>query len=510
MPERLQVEAEIAARDAATPELARAGRGFQDLGSILDRFVVTAGDVVNAFDAVGEGIRQNLQVQTQVRLFEEDLASAGGSIEEFQARVRGATRGTVSELDATVNGVRALRLGLVEAQLPELFGVAAARAEVFGITTQQALSDITRGIARLSPRILDNIGFTVDLADAYEAYARTIGKTTEELTKLEQQQAVAAVVLQQGVDATREVAAAQSEANVALQRGSALYEDAKAGVTAWALSLVDAAADTLRVNEALDLLEKRLRDTSTVSEGFADRMATTGRSLREVQLELLGMLDPFERSQRLIAANADALENQLIRALAKLQVEEKGVAEETEALLDAISAVGVTAIPEARDNIEALNLRLDRLASLQRDGVLSWESYQAAVEKTNREIEANQAVLDGTATSVQEFMRAQDRVAPAVDRVSEALDREAAAAERTTLALERQSRQLAFTAGEFDRIAAAAGRAAAAQAAVEAGGRQFGNRVFLPGGGARFVTEPGFGSQTFPTTIGGGRFTTIL
>jgi phage-related protein len=48
--------------------------------------------------------------------------------------------------------------------------------------------------------ILDNLGLTIDLSDAYDAYAKTVGKTAEELSKAEQQQAVLNAVVAQGDD----------------------------------------------------------------------------------------------------------------------------------------------------------------------------------------------------------------------------------------------------------------------------------------------------------------------
>jgi len=81
-------------------------------------------------------------------------------------------------------------------QLPGAMGylskVSAATGEDMGFM----MDSLVRGVGRLSPMILDNLGVQVDLTTANETYATQIGKTVDELTKQEQQAALMAQVME--------------------------------------------------------------------------------------------------------------------------------------------------------------------------------------------------------------------------------------------------------------------------------------------------------------------------
>lgn len=81
-----------------------------------------------------------------------------------------------------------------------------------GQSAEYLTQSFARGVSRLSPLILDNLGIQVSLKDANEAYARSIGKSTDELTKAERTTALMNQVLEklrantEGVDLEASVA----------------------------------------------------------------------------------------------------------------------------------------------------------------------------------------------------------------------------------------------------------------------------------------------------------------
>ena len=83
-------------------------------------------------------------------------------------------------------------------------GAGFARGRAMGLSTQQAFDDIVTGLGRGSAQILDNLGIVIDSQAAYEAYARSIGKATDALTKQEQVQALMAQVVEQSQDLVAE------------------------------------------------------------------------------------------------------------------------------------------------------------------------------------------------------------------------------------------------------------------------------------------------------------------
>lgn len=111
----------------------------------------------------------------------------GGDIEQLRA----ATSGMVSDAQLMENYNRAALLvsKTFAQQLPEAMGYLQQVAMATGESMDYMLRSIVIGVGRLSPLILDNLGIAIKLEDAYKTYAQQIGKTTEALTKQEQQTA---------------------------------------------------------------------------------------------------------------------------------------------------------------------------------------------------------------------------------------------------------------------------------------------------------------------------------
>ena len=68
-------------------------------------------------------------------------------------------------------------------------------------SAEQALQSITFAVTTGNTRVLRQIGITTGASDAYERYARSIGKASKDLTMAERRQAVVNLVLKEGKDA---------------------------------------------------------------------------------------------------------------------------------------------------------------------------------------------------------------------------------------------------------------------------------------------------------------------
>ncbi len=82
-------------------------------------------------------------------------------------------------------------------QLPDAMKYLTKVAAATGQSMDYMMDSLVRGVGRVSPMILDNLGIQVDLGEANAKYARSIGKTTDQLTKQEQQTAVTNEVMEQ-------------------------------------------------------------------------------------------------------------------------------------------------------------------------------------------------------------------------------------------------------------------------------------------------------------------------
>lgn len=134
------------------------------------------------------------------RSFQNLAQQAGTSGNAILAALRKASGGEISDLNLELATDKGLLLGVANTaqQFADIMEIARDRAAKMGITTTQAYDDITTGIGRESPRILDNLGIIVDADAAHKAYADSVGKAVDQLTKAERIEALRNAVIAQG------------------------------------------------------------------------------------------------------------------------------------------------------------------------------------------------------------------------------------------------------------------------------------------------------------------------
>lgn len=124
--------------------------------------------------------------------FEGIATASGESAETMLAALQKGSAGMVTQRDLMqkYNLAASLVSDTFANELPNAMGyltkVAAGTGEDMGFM----LDSLVRGVGRLSPMILDNLGVQVDLNEAYEAFAPSVGKAAGELSKGEQQTAL--------------------------------------------------------------------------------------------------------------------------------------------------------------------------------------------------------------------------------------------------------------------------------------------------------------------------------
>jgi hypothetical protein len=154
----------------------------------------TAGAVKLLSDAAKEGAAFQRIEEASGSLAE----SMDADMDDILSSLQSASLGMVSDFDLMQSASRAMMLGVSAdaGELSQLMEVAALRGRAMGLSTTQAFNDIVTGIGRASPLILDNLGIVVDAEARYKAYADSVGKTAEELSKAEKTQALLNGVLE--------------------------------------------------------------------------------------------------------------------------------------------------------------------------------------------------------------------------------------------------------------------------------------------------------------------------
>lgn len=113
--------------------------------------------------------------------------SIGQSGQAMLTVTRTATKGLISDLDLMQSMNKAILLGLpvTAKEMGTLAKAAISLGRAMGLDATSSLNDLITALGRSSPMILDNLGLTVKVGEANEAYARSLGKTSGELTDAE-------------------------------------------------------------------------------------------------------------------------------------------------------------------------------------------------------------------------------------------------------------------------------------------------------------------------------------
>jgi lambda family phage tail tape measure protein len=109
-----------------------------------------------------------------------------------------ASGGAISLRESMEATAKAISAGLSQTQFIKLGEVAKQASQALGINMSDAVSRLTRGIVKLEPELLDELGIFTKIGPATENYARTIGKAASQLTDFERRQAFANAVLTEG------------------------------------------------------------------------------------------------------------------------------------------------------------------------------------------------------------------------------------------------------------------------------------------------------------------------
>ena len=146
--------------------------------------------VKKAMDIAFDLTRQAGKVAGLERGF-DNLGKKLGFTSDSLGKLRKAVNGTVDDMALMEQANNAMMLGVVSSdeEMAQLFDTAQRLGQALGVDTKDAVNSLVTGMGRQSKLMLDNLGIMVNMEDAYETYAESLGKTTEELTDAEKKTA---------------------------------------------------------------------------------------------------------------------------------------------------------------------------------------------------------------------------------------------------------------------------------------------------------------------------------
>jgi lambda family phage tail tape measure protein len=177
------------------------GRDFanqaQGLGGLVRLYATYAANVF-AVSAAFTALSQAMNTTNMVQGLNQLGAASGVSLGNLAKQFTEASGGAISLRESMEATAKAVSSGLSQTQFLKLGEVALKASQALGVGMSDAVSRLTRGITKLEPELLDELGIFTKVGAATEEYAKSIGKSALALTDFERRQAFANAVLAEG------------------------------------------------------------------------------------------------------------------------------------------------------------------------------------------------------------------------------------------------------------------------------------------------------------------------
>ena len=401
------------------------GEVQKTVGSLYTTALKAAGVVA----AVGTAVKiafdlgeQGAVIQQMGESF-DNLVEKVGASPDILNRMKDATRGTVDEM-TLMKSALTLAAGadddfarsLLEAT-PQLAEIAKASNKLNPMLGDTAFlfESINTGIKRGSPMILDNLGITIKMEEAYTKYATSLGKTATELSSTEQKQAILNATLEAGnilieqvggnVDATQDSfarldAATKDITDELKERFVPILAD-----VAEALAFLLTAGDEM--SASLDSSSKEALRSSGSYEEYRTEMIK-GAQAAGVLMDSQGNLQ--ETGRGLGTSISETKWETLLLSEAEYEAakaaEEQAIANETAtARLQGLANQYMTNNPLVAENEELTQLDKDALIALEEIAKgLTFEELNKALDGNIGKFQAAKAAADAYYNSLKAVM----------------------------------------------------------------------------------------------------------
>lgn len=184
----------VIGRGAGARDFASESRGLSGLVQIYATLAANLYAASAAFNALSEAAN----VANLVKGLDQLSASSGQNLTQVAKDLVKVTDGSISLQEALKVVAKASSAGISSENIGRLGSVAQKAAQALGIDAADAVDRLSRGITKLEPELLDELGLFTKIGPATEAYARKIGKSSLALTDFEKRQAFANAVLTEG------------------------------------------------------------------------------------------------------------------------------------------------------------------------------------------------------------------------------------------------------------------------------------------------------------------------
>jgi hypothetical protein len=182
------------ASGAAARDFADQSRG---LGGLVRLYATYAANVF-AVSAAFTALKSAMDTTNMVAGLDQLGAATGRNLGSLSKRLVTLTDGAISFRDAMDAVAKTTSSGMATKDVERLAIVAKNASLALGVAMPDAINRLSRGISKLEPELLDELGIFTKIDPAVQAYARSVGKAASQLTDFERRQAFANAVLLEG------------------------------------------------------------------------------------------------------------------------------------------------------------------------------------------------------------------------------------------------------------------------------------------------------------------------
>lgn len=198
----------------------------QGLGGLVRLYATYAANIF-AVGAAFRALSTAMDTTNMVKGLNQLGAASGMALGSLSKRLVTATDGAISLREAMEATAKASSSGMNSQQILRMGEAAKKASQALGVDMGDAVSRLTRGITKLEPELLDELGIFVRVDDAVRDYAKSVGKSVSTLTDFERRQAYANAVLDQ---AERKFNAIKIDSNPYSKLSAALRDSLQSGL----------------------------------------------------------------------------------------------------------------------------------------------------------------------------------------------------------------------------------------------------------------------------------------
>ena len=206
------------------------GRDFakqaQGLGGLVHIYATFAANLF-AVSAAFSALSKAADTTNIIKGLDQLGAQSGRSLGGVAKSMVEVTGGALSLREAMTSTALASSAGMTNAAMLRMTEVAKKASLALGRDMGDSMDRLTKGIAKVQPELLDELGIMARVIPSQEKYARELGKSVSALTDFEKKQAFANAVLEEG---ERKFSSINIDTNPYTQLSASLANVAQSGL----------------------------------------------------------------------------------------------------------------------------------------------------------------------------------------------------------------------------------------------------------------------------------------